>query len=40
MLAAGAFLVIPELPVFHHLAHTKEAADVFRHPKLVKRGKM
>jgi hypothetical protein len=40
VLATGAFLVIPESPMFHHFAHAEEAADMFRHPKLIERGKV
>jgi hypothetical protein len=28
-------LVVPKVPMFHHLAHSKKAADVFGHPEFA-----
>ena len=39
VMATGAFLMFPEVPMFHHLANAKETTDMFGHPKAVERGK-
>jgi hypothetical protein len=39
MVATGAFLMCPKVPMLHHFAKAKKATDMFRHPKPVKRRK-
>ena len=40
MITTRAAAVVPKLPVTHHMSHTKEPADVFGDPELVKGRKL